>query len=339
MNGTNALTNGSAYSTNVSSTTTYYVESVNNYPGVEGQGGNPANSTSGQYSNSTFHLVFDAMQDLIIDSVMVYAQNAGTRNIELVDANGTQITSGSFDVPAGQSYIALNFAVPQGTGYGLRPVANSQPGLWRDGLGSTLSYPYAITDGLSNVLASITGSTVQSPNTYNYYYFFYDWHVSTPSFECSTGLLPVTVYVGNVLGCMSPDACNYNPVATTEDNSCIYPGSPCDDGDATTINDVLASDCSCVGETVGVNNVDVALGFGVYPNPTQGILTMQFPAVQGTIQLSVLDVNGRMVDQRSVNGLTQSGSLLLDVSHLASGWYNVKMVSELGVHNLRFQKN
>ena len=337
--GINALANGNAFSTNVSSTTTYYVESVNNYPGVEGQGGNPANSTSGQYSNSTFYLRFDAMQDIIIDSVMVYAQNAGTRNIELVDANGTQMTSGTFDVPAGQSYIALNFSVPQGTGYGLRPVANSQPGLWRDGLGSTLNFPYNINDGSSNTLASITGTTVQQPNSLNYYYFFYDWHISTPSFDCSTGLQPVTVYVGNVLGCMSLDACNYNPIATTEDNTCVYPGAPCDDGNVATINDVYAADCSCTGETVGVDNVDGTADFGVYPNPTQGMLNVRIPAIQGSIQLTVVDVNGRIVEQRNVTGLSQSGTVQLNLSHLASGWYNVKMVTELGVHNLKFQKN
>jgi hypothetical protein len=138
---------------------------------------------------------------------------------------------------------------------------------------------------------------------------------------------------------MSPDACNYNPIATTEDNTCVYPGAPCDDGNAATINDVYAADCSCTGETVGVENVDGTADFGVYPNPTQGMLNVQIPAIQGSIQLTVVDVNGRIVEQRNVTGLSQSGTVQLNLSHLASGWYNVKMVTELGVHNLKFQKN
>jgi hypothetical protein len=206
-------------------------------------------------------------------------------------------------------------------------------------LGSTLSFPYNINDGSNNTLAAITGTTVQQPNALNYYYFFYDWHVSTPSFECSTGLQPVTVYVGNVLGCTSPDACNFNPIATTEDNTCVYPGSPCDDGNASTINDVYAADCSCAGETVGVNELEGSFGFGVYPNPTQGVLNIQIPAIQGSIRLSVMDVNGRMVEQRQWNGSNQIGVVQLNLSHLASGWYNVKMVTDLGVQNLKFQKN
>lgn len=336
-NGANPVASGSNYSANVSSTTTFYVESVNQYPGVEGQGGNPANSTSGQYSNSTFHLLFDAVQDIIIDSVMVYAQNAGTRNIELVDANGTQLVSGTFDVPAGQSYIALNFSVPQGTGYGLRPVANSQPGLWRDGLGSTLAFPYNINDAGNNTLASITGTTVQQPNSLNYYYFFYDWHVSTPSFECSTGLQPVTVYVGSVLGCTSVDACNYNPIATTEDNTCVYPGSPCDDGNSATINDVYASDCSCVGETVSVDDFTMSSTMSIYPNPTNSILEVKFPVAQGIIEVMILDVNGRVVDSKKMNGGVSQ--VQWNVAHLASGNYSIKMITVNGVMNGRFQKN
>lgn len=33
-------------------------------------------------------------------------------------------------------------------------------------------------------------------------------------------------YVGPVVGCTDPAACNYNPLATVSDNSCIYPGNP-----------------------------------------------------------------------------------------------------------------
>ena len=52
-------------------------------------------------------------------------------------------------------------------------------------------------------------------------------------------------------GCLSTDACNYNPAATEDDGSCILPGEPCDDGDATTGFDMLTSDCVCVGMLLG----------------------------------------------------------------------------------------
>ena len=53
-----------------------------------------------------------------------------------------------------------------------------------------------------------------------------------------------------VLGCTNMNACNFNAEATQDDGSCILPGDACDDGDATTVNDTVQSDCSCAGETV-----------------------------------------------------------------------------------------
>ena len=52
------------------------------------------------------------------------------------------------------------------------------------------------------------------------------------------------------LGCMTPSACNYDPAATTDSGNCTFPGDSCNDGDATTVNDVLQADCSCAGVTI-----------------------------------------------------------------------------------------
>lgn len=53
------------------------------------------------------------------------------------------------------------------------------------------------------------------------------------------------------LGCTDPGACNFDPAAEINDGSCIVPqeeGTWCDDGDATTFNDViLAGGCTCEG--------------------------------------------------------------------------------------------
>ena len=50
------------------------------------------------------------------------------------------------------------------------------------------------------------------------------------------------------LGCTNENACNYNPLALDDDGSCIFPGSACDDGDASTSNDILNEECDCIGE-------------------------------------------------------------------------------------------
>jgi len=51
-----------------------------------------------------------------------------------------------------------------------------------------------------------------------------------------------------VVGCTNEEACNFNPEANTDNGTCEVPGSPCDDGDDMTINDVIGDDCMCSGE-------------------------------------------------------------------------------------------
>jgi len=56
---------------------------------------------------------------------------------------------------------------------------------------------------------------------------------------------------GAVDGCTDPTACNYDATATSDDGSCAAIGSPCDDNDATTTNDIYQDDCSCAGTPDG----------------------------------------------------------------------------------------
>ncbi|MFM9004388.1 MAG: T9SS type A sorting domain-containing protein, partial [Flavobacteriales bacterium] len=60
------------------------------------------------------------------------------------------------------------------------------------------------------------------------------------------------VCLGDIIGCTALSACNYNPNATLGDFSCVFPGDPCDDGNADTFNDVYGFDCTCMGEEVFV---------------------------------------------------------------------------------------
>ena len=55
------------------------------------------------------------------------------------------------------------------------------------------------------------------------------------------------VLVEDVFGCTAIEACNYNPNATIDDGTCELPGFPCDDANASTVDDVLSADCICEG--------------------------------------------------------------------------------------------
>jgi len=76
----------------------------------------------------------------------------------------------------------------------------------------------------------------------------------------------VTANWTDVAGCTTEIACNYNPAATLDDDSCNLPdcegncagdasgaatiGSPCDDGDASTVNEQYDNNCNCSSDII-----------------------------------------------------------------------------------------
>ena len=202
--GGSPIATGSTFTTPTITTSpvSYWVEDVATFGGAEGNGGKATyDAASGAYFTNTptnFNK-FDAFEDVILDSVYVYANAAGVRTIQLVDANLSVIATADVNIPNGESYINLNFFVPAGTGYGLR-TSTGNPGLWRDRditVASPYDYPYDV-----NGLISITGTTVTNGNQNqdgdNYYYFFYDWHAHTPSFDCPSPREEVVISIVGV---------------------------------------------------------------------------------------------------------------------------------------------
>jgi hypothetical protein len=56
-----------------------------------------------------------------------------------------------------------------------------------------------------------------------------------------------------VSGCMNTNACNYNSAATVDDNSCLYTGATCDDGNPNSTGDAIDASCQCVGQVTQVS--------------------------------------------------------------------------------------
>lgn len=173
-------------------TTTYFVRNVDSFqdtmniePQNNGFGG-------GSFISSEQYLLFDADADLKLLSANVYAQNAGTFTVDLVDGSGTTVVeTQSFTVPAGMSRINFNWDVVEGFNYRLlaRNI-NTGTGLYRNN--NLSSYPYTI-DNVMRVTGNSAGNTA-------YYYFFYDIEVSTSAGSCPSELVPVEAVVNECLG-------------------------------------------------------------------------------------------------------------------------------------------
>jgi hypothetical protein len=192
-----AIATGNSFTTPALSTTTsYWVEDINLTPGDVATGGKSDQTLNndGQYqTNSTYFLLFDANEDVIINSVKVFADGAANRTISVVDASGATVATGTFNIPDGESVVNLDFFVPAGSGYGLRLVGNN-PLLWRDkNLATPFDYPYEIGS-----LVTITNTNVSGGDTDNYYYYFYDWNVQAPDFSCPSDRVEVQAIVAGI---------------------------------------------------------------------------------------------------------------------------------------------
>jgi hypothetical protein len=72
-----------------------------------------------------------------------------------------------------------------------------------------------------------------------------------------------------ISGCTASDACNYNPDASIEDFSCVFPGYPCDDGDPNTTGEIYDANCMCSSPIAGCI-VPTACNYNVEANVDDG---------------------------------------------------------------------
>lgn len=171
--------------------TTFWCADLGANGGDASYGGKTDRSTAyGHFQdNSSYYLLFSTGEDMVINSVKVYANGDGDRSIALVDRATDQVlASGDFFIPDGESRVQLDWTVPADGNYALRSLSDD-PQLWRDGMGSFPDYPYNLAG-----LGIITGSSANASSSY--YYFFYDWEVSAPAHWCEGPRTAVEVLVG-----------------------------------------------------------------------------------------------------------------------------------------------
>ncbi|MFI5149234.1 MAG: C1 family peptidase [Bacteroidia bacterium] len=253
---------GPTYSPTISNTTTYYVADEPVAP--SSHLGLANNSAGGGYytANTDRRLYFSVLSQMVLQSVTIYANTAGNRQIEILDNTGASVAlSAVFNATTGTNVVPLNITLAPGTGYAIKLAATSAMDLFRNNAGCT--YPYTVSG-----LASIDSSDA-SGATLSYYYYFYNWVVSAPS-------------------CASP----------------------------------RASVTGVVSTATGIQNNAVSTSFRVYPNPNNGMFTLEGLDTENTVE--IFDMVGKVVMQTvSVNP-----KLSVDLSGNAKGLYFYRVMNK-----------
>lgn len=180
------LDSGLTFTTSpLNSSTTYFAQSINPLPPGKAGAVNNAIGTGGYFTANTYHyLIFNASIPFRLRSVLVYANTAGNRTIQVRNSQGVVLQSRVVNIPQGSNRINLNFDIPAGEGFQLGVSGGQSNNLYRNNAGA--SYPYTYSNWL--------GITGNSAGNSAIYYFFYDWEISS---QCQSPRSPVRAAVGN----------------------------------------------------------------------------------------------------------------------------------------------
>lgn len=333
------LHTGNTFTTpTLSSTTNYLVENVESYASTSNVG--PLSNTmgAGGYNNNQY-LLFNAIQPIKIVSVLVYADVAGVRNIELRSSTGTMMQNASINVPAGQSRITLNFNVPQGNNYQLALTAGGN--FFRNSAG--VAYPYTL-----NGVASITGSSAGSA----FYYYFYDWEIEHSISSCVSTSATATAFIGSASGSISGLNSTYdlayfsggvtlvgNPAGGTFSGPGVGGNifDPATAGVGThTITYTFTDANGCSGtitqqvtviSTVGIfENYDFTNAINVFPNPAKDNVNITFD-IPGTadVVIELKDVLGKTVYSSKHNAASASFKQSINTTSYETGVYFISV--------------
>jgi len=205
----NILGTGTSYVTSpiLENTTLFVYQEEVVIEGVQGSlgeeehvcGGSPLCDYSGGEYNS--YLSFNCTNPFNLNSVKVYANSAAQRTIELRSSDGQVLNSIIVFVPESENngfVIDLNWDIEPGFGYQIGTntqmnqdnLGENNPGFKRTTIGQQgavlTNYPYQFDD-----ILEITSSEYGT----DYYYYFYDWNISTPDQNCASELIPVHITI------------------------------------------------------------------------------------------------------------------------------------------------
>ncbi len=272
---------------------------------------------------------------LVFKYVVMYAQTAGNRIIELRNASNTVIYSQTTSLSVGANTVQLNFYLPVGTNYQLGLANGSTANLYRTNSG--VSFPYSIS-GVVNITNSSAGAA--------YYYWFYNWQITES--DCRSALVPVLasvvpapqVNISNTptLICMNDEVplngtpsggtfsgngvtgSSFVPPTGTGNYMVYY--SYTDNTNCTGSDSIYFTISECVGLKELASKTDE---FVLYPNPTRNKVSLKRNS-NSAIQIEMSDAMGRVLFKTSSQNLIDE----LDLQQFSKGIYFISIKNEQG---------
>jgi hypothetical protein len=233
-NGGTSIGTGNTFNTPaISNTTDFYVAASQGLAIANTAMPNAITATTTGVGTTNFGLVFNALSTFRLKSVKIYpvsSTNAsGTITVDVVDGNNQVIQTKTLNITGSPTpnptpvVLDLDFTIPAGTNYKLRPGAFTgiTSLLFETSAGApngNYGYPYTIGGVVTILTSTLTASPTNTARN-DLYYYFYDWQVVTscesartavtatvtpsPSFAitsdksvCNNGILPLTVTNG-----------------------------------------------------------------------------------------------------------------------------------------------
>ncbi|MEI6765780.1 MAG: M14 family zinc carboxypeptidase [Bacteroidota bacterium] len=338
MNGT-LLNTGNSYSPAITTTTTFYAEGSVLYP-QQSAGKLDNTGPSGGYNSSGDHyLVFDCLNDLILDSVTIYGNPSttpGNKTIELRTSTGAVLQSVTVSIASGVNKVYLGFNLPVANN--LRLACTSGANLFRHNTGG-LGYPYTITN-----LISVTTCDQGT----NYYYYLFNWRVHKPG--CTGARVPVYGVVTPTAAAGFTSVVN-NAVVDFTNTSTNATAWYWDFGDGNSSNlqnpshtyasagnfnvKLVAYGCNADSVTLPVTITVIGVAanesFGnlsVSPNPAKDMVYINCDGSKEKLTVELFSITGAKVYAADYSNY--SGIIGIDISRFEQGIYLLKLSNSKG---------
>ncbi|MFI5203931.1 MAG: T9SS type A sorting domain-containing protein [Flavobacteriales bacterium] len=105
------------------------------------------------------------------------------------------------------------------------------------------------------------------------------------------------------------------------DSMLVFVQSGFNPGSEIKIDDFMLS-----GGNVGIQEMARKLGFKTYPNPTDGMLSLEWDAsFDGNLNLEIVDLSGRLVYSKTLFSNPGKNNCILDLTSLSSGPYSYRV--------------